>query len=309
MHIHFLIPCYGGQISEVTFTSFVRFIARAPQLGLEWSLDTLVNESLIPRGRNALVARAMHNPRATHLMFLDADIGFDPEYILMLLQEDVEVIGGGYPKKSLPIDYVINPITDGEADDGKAEVERIGTGFLLLKREVFSRMAEAMPELKYTDDCGLDPSINQYLYAFFECGLFGAKVFMSEDWLFCNRWRDLGGRIFISKRFALTHVGSYAFSEASQADLLARLSAQLTAAPAATATTSPLSAPSASTSTSAASDQEGTTAVSSEKPVRKSRAATSAASKTSAAKTAKAKPVAKPSRSPRRKGAGSSPAN
>lgn len=193
MHIHFLIPCYGGQISEVTFTSFVRFIARAPQLGLEWSLDTLVNESLIPRGRNALVARAMHNPRATHLMFLDADIGFDPDYILMLLQEDVDVIGGGYPKKSLPIDYVINPITDGEADDGKAEVERIGTGFLLLKREVFSRMAEAMPDLKYTDDCGLDPSINEHLYAFFECGLFGEKVFMSEDWLFCNRWRELGG--------------------------------------------------------------------------------------------------------------------
>ena len=42
------------------------------------------------------------------------------------------------------------------ADEAKAEVERIGTGFLLLKREVF-RMAEAMPELKYTDDCGLDP--------------------------------------------------------------------------------------------------------------------------------------------------------
>ena len=318
MHIHFLIPCYGGQISEVTFTSFVRFIARAPQLGLEWSLDTLVNESLIPRGRNALVARAMHNPRATHLMFLDADIGFDPDYILMLLQEDVDVIGGGYPKKSLPIDYVINPITDGEADDGKAEVERIGTGFLLLKREVFSRMAEAMPDLKYTDDCGLDPSINEHLYAFFECGLFGEKVFMSEDWLFCNRWRELGGRIFISKRFALTHVGSYAFSEASQADLLARLSAQLTAAPAATATTSPLSAPSASTSTSSASEPDGAVAASSAQPVRKSSTAKPAAAKTAAAKmakakpaakTAKAKPAAKPSRSPRRKGADSSPAN
>ena len=318
VHIHFLIPCYGGQISEVTFTSFVRFIARAPQLGLEWSLDTLVNESLIPRGRNALVARAMHNPRATHLMFLDADIGFDPDYILMLLQEDVDVIGGGYPKKSLPIDYVINPIKDGEADDGKAEVERIGTGFLLLKREVFSRMAEAMPDLKYTDDCGLDPSINEHLYAFFECGLFGEKVFMSEDWLFCNRWRELGGRIFISKRFALTHVGSYAFSEASQADLLARLSAQLTAAPAATATTSPLSAPSASTSTSSASEPDGAVAASSAQPVRKSSTAKPAAAKTAAAKmakakpaakTAKAKPAAKPSRSPRRKGADSSPAN
>ena len=229
VHIHFLIPCYGGQISEITFTSFVRFIARAPQWGLEWSLDTLVNESLIPRGRNALVARAMNNHRATHLMFLDADIGFEPEYILMLLQENVDVIGGGYPKKSLPIDYVINPLADGVADEAKAEVERIGTGFLLLKREVFSRMAEAMPELKYTDDCGLDPSINHHLYAFFECGLFGEKVFMSEDWLFCNRWRSLGGRIFISKRFALTHLGSYAFSEVSQASLLTRLNVQPTA--------------------------------------------------------------------------------
>ena len=253
MHIHFLIPCFGGQISEVTFTSFVRFIAKAPQWGLEWSLDTLVNESLIPRGRNALVARAMHNPRATHLMFLDADIGFDPEYILMLLQDDVDVIGGGYPKKSLPIDYVINPLPNGESDETKAEVERIGTGFLLLKRDVFAQMAKAMPDLKYRDDCGLDPSINKHLYAYFECGLFGEKVFMSEDWLFCNRWRQMGGRIFISKRFALTHVGNYAFSEASQAELLTSLSAQLKAA-SDTGRPTPLSAPTASTTSSETTD-------------------------------------------------------
>ena len=254
------------------------------------SLDTLVNESLIPRGRNALVARAMHNTRATHLMFLDADIGFDPEYILMLLQENVDVIGGGYPKKSLPIDYVINPINDGESDDAKAEVERIGTGFLLMKREVFYRMAEGMPELKYTDDCGLDPSINEHLYAFFECGLFGEKVFMSEDWLFCNRWRALGGRIFISKRFALTHVGTYAFSEASQAALLKHLSAQLSALPAKTATTSPLSAPTASTSTSAASEERKKASSNTpKKPALKNNKP-----KTTAAKPAKTKPSPKP---------------
>ena len=330
MHIHFLIPCYGGQISEATFTSFVRFIARAPQWGLEWSLDTLVNESLIPRGRNALVARAMHNPRATHLMFVDADIGFDPEYILMLLQEDVDVIGGGYPKKSLPIDYVINPIAGGIADEVKAEVERIGTGFLLLKKNVFSRMSEAMPELKYTDDCGLDPSINQHLYAFFECGLFGEKVFMSEDWLFCNRWRSLGGKIFISKRFALTHIGSYAFSEAAQASLLTRLSAQLTA-PSAAASTSPLSAPSAATSSStegsasvaessakadaSAKTASKATAASKAKAAPKAKAATKAKALNKANPAPKAKPAAtepsasKPTRASRRKPKDSSPAN
>ena len=216
---------------------------------LEWSLDTLVNESLIPRGRNTLVARAMLNTRATHLMFLDADIGFDPEYIQMLLQEDVGIIGGGYPKKTLPIEYVLNPMKDGESDDSKAEVERIGTGFLMIKKEVFSCMAERMPELKYNDDCGLDPAINKHLYAFFECGLFGEKVFMSEDWMFCNRWRKLGGRIYISKRFALTHVGNYAFSEASQAALTTKLCSQSSATTITTAKTTPPTMPSTSTST------------------------------------------------------------
>ena len=226
MHVHFLIPCYGGHLSEATFTSFVRFILQAPHWGIEWSMDTLVNESLIPRGRNALVARALLNQRATHLMFLDADVAFEPEHIAILVEADVDVIGGGYPKKSLPIDYVINPLPDGIHDDDKAEVERLGTGFMLLKRQVFERMAEAMPELKYRDDCGLDPAINDHLYAFFECGLFGHGVFMSEDWLFCNRWRALGGKIFISKRFALSHIGTYCFSETAQAALLARLALQ-----------------------------------------------------------------------------------
>jgi hypothetical protein len=87
-------------------------------------------------------------------------------------------------------------------------------------------MAEAMPELKYRDDCGLDPAINDHLYAFFECGLFGHGVYMSEDWLFCNRWRAMGGKIFISKRFALSHIGTYCFSESAQAALLARLALQ-----------------------------------------------------------------------------------
>ena len=226
MHVHFLIPCYGGHLSEATFTSFVRFILQAPHWGVEWSMDTLVNESLIPRGRNALVARALMNQRATHVMFLDADIAFEPDHIAMLIEADVDVIGGGYPKKSLPIDYVINPLPEGVHDDGKAEVERLGTGFMLLKRQVFERMAEAMPELKYRDDCGLDAGINDHLYAFFECGLFGHGVYMSEDWLFCNRWRALGGKIFISKRFALSHIGTYCFSESAQAALLARLSVQ-----------------------------------------------------------------------------------
>lgn len=171
-----------------------------------------MNESLIPRGRNALVARAMANPLATHLMFIDSDILFEPSDVLALLQENVDVIGGGYPKKSLPVDYVINPCPDGFQDDGKVEVLRLGTGFLLIRREVFVRLAEANPHLKYTDDCGLDPSLNPYLYAYFDCGLVpGHDVYMSEDWMFCNRWRDLGGKVFLSSALLSVTLGPSCF--------------------------------------------------------------------------------------------------
>ncbi len=107
-HLHIGIPCYGGMISEPTMTSFLRFVLLAQQAGLNWSLDTMVNESLIPRGRNNLMAKMMTNQAATHFMFIDADIRFQPESILQMMAYDKEVIGGLYPKKALPINYVIN---------------------------------------------------------------------------------------------------------------------------------------------------------------------------------------------------------
>ena len=78
MHVHFGIPCYGGQITEPCFTSFLRFILMASKMGLQWSLDTMVNESLVTRARNNLMAKMMTNKAATHFMFIDADIRFQP---------------------------------------------------------------------------------------------------------------------------------------------------------------------------------------------------------------------------------------
>jgi len=108
IHLHIGIPCYGGMVSEPTMTSFLRFTLIAAQAGLNWSLDTMVNESLVTRARNNLMAKMMTNKSATHFMFIDADIRFQPESILSMLAYDKEVIGGLYPKKALPVNYVIN---------------------------------------------------------------------------------------------------------------------------------------------------------------------------------------------------------
>ena len=91
-HLHIGIPCYGGMMSEPTVTSLLRFILLAQQAGLNWSLDTMVNESLITRGRNNLMAKMMTNTAATHFMFIDADIRFEPDAILRMLACDKDVI-------------------------------------------------------------------------------------------------------------------------------------------------------------------------------------------------------------------------
>tara|TARA_Y100000589_G_C26817843_1_gene492591 strand:- start:116 stop:640 length:525 start_codon:yes stop_codon:yes gene_type:complete len=173
----------------------------------------------------------------------------------------------------------------------------------MFKRHVFNRMAEKMPELKYIDDCGLDPSINQHLYAYFECGLFGEKVFMSEDWLFCNRWRKLGGRIFISKRFALTHIGNYAFSEASQGELMKHLSDQLHS-PSAKDVKRPITAPLASSSGSEIHDKEPSQQINDLQPIQKNpgkkKGNSTEKPKRSARSSSKTKPTAKTSRTTKR---------
>ena len=146
MHVHFGIPCYGGQITEPCFTSFLRFILMANKMGLQWSLDTMVNESLVTRARNNLMAKMMTNPAATHFMFIDADIRFQPESIFMMLATDKDVIGGLYPKKALPISYVINVQPGTQIVNDIFKVDTMGTGFMMFKRHVYEKLCAAHPE-------------------------------------------------------------------------------------------------------------------------------------------------------------------
>lgn len=225
-HLHIGIPCYGGMVSEPTMTSLLRFILLAQQAGLNWSLDTMVNESLVTRARNNLMAKMMSNPQATHFMFIDADIRFQPESILMMMACDKDVIGGLYPKKALPVNYVINLQPQTKIQGDIFTVDTMGTGFLLFKREVYERLIAAHPDTKYVDDVGLGKQFEPMMYSIFDCKIDERGHYLSEDWLFCRRWQELGGEIWAHSKVLLNHVGHYEFAgDLSKIDIAAQAKA------------------------------------------------------------------------------------
>ena len=105
-HVHYCTPCYGGQITEPFFRSWSKAHMMYTKHEIPYSVTTSANESLISRARCHMVAYMMANPEATHLMFIDADINFDPIDILHMLQHDQDIIVGAYPKKDLNWDSI-----------------------------------------------------------------------------------------------------------------------------------------------------------------------------------------------------------
>lgn len=209
---------------------------------IPYSVTTSANESLISRARCHMVAYFMANPKATHMMFIDADINFDCEDILHMLQHDKDIIVGAYPKKDLDwkaMEEALNegPVHEGELKEigsnyamnmawvdkedggrrldvhnGLIKLKDAATGFMLIKREVFTKMIDAYPELYFNNDLNLDPEFAKWTYLFFDCmHEQETKRYLSEDYAFCRRWQKIGGEVWLDPLVKLDHVGHFTF--------------------------------------------------------------------------------------------------
>jgi len=216
MRPHIAMPCYGGQLTESCFMSVVKWANTAQQLGIQWTLETMTNESLISRARNTLTAKFLALPDATHLFFLDADIGWEPWHLLVLMNRNVDLVGGLYPLKSIPLKWCVNGFEGAEeGPDGFQEVSKTGTGFMLIKRGVFETLNNHPSVKPYKNDIGLDPAFDKYMKTYFDTSVRQGRYY-SEDWLFCENFRDLGGKVWVDKRVLLKHTGTYTFSNENQ---------------------------------------------------------------------------------------------
>ena len=223
-------PCYHGSVSMEYAVSMLGLQRELNRDGIDFSLEMTGSVSLIPIARNYIVAKLLGEPRFTHLLFIDADIGFDPAVVPRYLAADKDIVAGVYPLKQLDLAAMRNlprerptaaalhyaaRIGAGERPtaDGFVKAEYAATGFMLIRRGVLERMAARYPELKYRHSFTLGGAIDgAHLYALFDTSLDANGVYLPEDYTFCARWRAMGGEIWVDARSKFTHVGRQVFA-------------------------------------------------------------------------------------------------
>ena len=213
--------------------SLMKLILVLKDMGIPASIFPITFDSLVNRARNAAVAYFMSDEDHTHLLFLDADIEFEVQTIIDLLQANRPVIGVGYAQKWLNQQKVIhvfstNPLpekplelcTNGSIHLGNnpveghiQDVEYCTTGCLLIQRSVIQTMIEKYPERQYANDIdgymGAKPNL---FYNFFAVEIHPeTRRFESEDYGFCRLWKQTGGAIHVWTNASLTHYGWFGY--------------------------------------------------------------------------------------------------
>jgi hypothetical protein len=238
------VPMYGGNCSGLFAKSTTDLATLCAKYGIKVTFYYLFNESLVQRARNYVTDEFLRSD-FTHLMFIDADIGFNANDVLSLLgiqitdPDKYNVLTAPYPKKTIAwekvesavkknvtnnpfelsvfaADFAFNPVkgvTSFRLDD-PIEVAEAGTGFMLIPRKTFELYEKAYPELKYKPDhtrsANFDGSND--IMAYFDCAIDPeTRRYLSEDYFFCWNCRKIDLSIYMCPWIRLNHVGSYIF--------------------------------------------------------------------------------------------------
>lgn len=241
-------PMYGGMAFGTYVKSMLDLTALCCRYGVEMRTYYLFNESLIQRARTYCMDEFMRSD-CTHLLFVDADIGFKAEdvFAMLALQNENDpdcqysIVAGAYPKKTIAWEKVKAACDQGFADGNPAalqefvgdyvfnlaegvssfklsepvEVAETGTGFMMIMKKAVRAFEENNKHLLYTPDhartANFDGSRQIYLYFHCEIDPQAGNRYLSEDYWFCKKVREAGEKVWVLPWIQLSHTGTYCF--------------------------------------------------------------------------------------------------
>lgn len=194
------------------YSDFVRLLSQ------EMPIDTVVTFAAdVVRARNRIVAGVLRDyPTVSHVLWVDEDTWpEDRGLVLDMVASGEDVVGAAYTNKSQPLRWVHQPLQTSPEPDPKGlqEVRAVGFGFTLTSTECLRRMSSAAR--RYTDYPNLHrvPNVFGLLYdRLTESADPEDETLLSEDFSFCKRWRDLGGKIKVHPGGIIYHAGTHAWS-------------------------------------------------------------------------------------------------
>lgn len=202
---------YTGTIWLPTHEAIIHEIGDLQANGVKVMSKSLMGCTYIHSARGQMASLFMQTD-ATHLIFIDWDMVWNTGSLMRLISHDVDVVGADYPRRKEPIKYNARFLeVDGKSHDrieenGLLEVAGIPTGFMVIKRGVLEKMIEAFPDLIFEDG---DAMIKQCLLFF--AHLKDNKTLLSDDYSFCDRWREIGGKVYVDTQIPIGHIGQKMF--------------------------------------------------------------------------------------------------
>ncbi|MDQ3929491.1 MAG: hypothetical protein M3328_10135 [Chloroflexota bacterium] len=243
-NIFIATPCAHGVVTDVYTASLFLLTKSLERSGVKSDLF-LNNRSDIVHSRNELASLFLASPEYSHLLFIDSDMGFAPDYVLAMINTDHPFVSTACPRRRLNLQavvanapeakdgdsvqqyldscmsYVYEPIRNSQTrkvvfqrfSSGEhqfAVVQGTGSALVLLKREVFESIIAGQQVTKHMDDYYL--ANKAPYYGFYDKIQQENCIPMSEDFSFCQRWRNVGGEIIMGITPTIQHVGPMCFS-------------------------------------------------------------------------------------------------
>ena len=209
MKVMVAIPAYTGTIHLGTFRSLFTDLMALQARGDHWEVHDECGNALIADARALIVAQFLASDCDT-LVFIDSDVSWEAGALLKLIDYPVDMVAGIYPQRKDPINYCVKWKGTGElwADPatGLLEVEGVPAGFMKLSRTQLEAMVEQYPDTEFY----VENAPDQKAWALF-CDYRIGKHKMGEDYAFCRRWTDMGGKVWIDPEIKMGHIGNKTF--------------------------------------------------------------------------------------------------